>query len=117
MIISQTDSFIMSYLNIVVILSTIIVIIYRWIKRRYQYLQDLGFSCVKPSFPLGNLKGAGSEYHANEIFVKLYEELKGKGPACGVYFFLTPNVMITDLDLARDILIKDFDCFHNRGVC
>lgn len=33
-----------------------------------------------------------------------------------MFFFLTPNIIITDLDVIKDILIKNFDTFHNRGL-
>lgn len=106
----------MPWISIFILFSTLLLIIYRWVKNRYQFFDIHGFPSIRPNFPFGNLKGAGTEYHANEIFNQLYTKLKGKAPACGVYFFFTPNIMITDLELAKDILIRDFDCFHNRGV-
>lgn len=98
------------------ILLALIYLVYLWIKKRYSFFKEKNFPFVEPSFPFGNLKGAGREYHANELFQKFYTELKDKGPACGIYFFLTPNVMITDLDVIKDVLIRNFDNFHNRGL-
>jgi cytochrome P450 family 6 len=106
----------MSLVAIGILLLTLIYLIYRWIKKRYSFFEINKFPYVKPAFPFGNLKGAGTECHANELFDKLYTELKHKGPACGVYFFLTPNIMITDLDVIKDVLIRNFDNFHNRGL-
>ncbi|KAG5669762.1 hypothetical protein PVAND_000056 [Polypedilum vanderplanki] len=108
--------FAMAWSSISIIFVTLILLLYRWIKKRYSFFKINKFPYVEPTFPFGNLKGAGSKYHANELFQKLYIELKHQGPACGVYFFLTPNVMITDLDVIRDVLIKNFDNFHNRGL-
>lgn len=50
------------------------------------------------------------------MFQKLYTKFKGKSPVAGIFFFFSPNVMIIDLDVAKDVLIRDFDTFHNRGI-
>lgn len=34
----------------------------------------------------------------------------------GLYFYLQPVLLVTDLDLIRNILIKDFQHFQNRGL-
>jgi cytochrome P450 family 6 len=106
----------MALLTALALLFALIFLLYRWIKNRFAFFEINKFAYVKPSFPFGNLKGAGSEFHANELFEKLYNELKGKGPASGVFFFLKPNIMITDLDVIKDVLIRNFDNFRNRGL-
>lgn len=118
---SSNDQFIfgfceMAWTTVLTIIGSLIVVIYLWIKKRYSFFKEKGFPYKKPIFPFGNIKGVGQEFNATELFQKLYDELKGQGPACGVYFFITPNIMITDLDVIKDILIKNFDIFHNRGT-
>lgn len=34
----------------------------------------------------------------------------------GMYTFFKPNLVITDLDLVRTVLTKDFGSFHDRGM-
>lgn len=106
----------MALFTVLALLLALIFLLYRWIKNRFAFFEINKFAFVKPSFPFGNLKGAGSEFHANELFETLYNELKDKGPASGVFFFMKPNVMVTDLDVIKDILIRNFDTFRNRGL-
>ncbi|XP_055591549.1 probable cytochrome P450 6a14 [Uranotaenia lowii] len=42
--------------------------------------------------------------------------MKGEGTFFGMYFFLQPLIMVTDLDLVKTILIKDFNFFPNRAM-
>lgn len=36
--------------------------------------------------------------------------------AFGIYIFFKPNLIITDLDLIRTVLIKEFESFHDHGT-
>lgn len=38
------------------------------------------------------------------------------GPVAGVYIFIQRQVFIMDLDLIKQILVKDFNIFTNRGI-
>lgn len=42
--------------------------------------------------------------------------MKGNGPFCGLYFFHSPVVLATDLGFVKNVLIKDFSSFQERGV-
>lgn len=47
---------------------------------------------------------------------EFYEEFKHKSPVHGLYLYLLePVFVITDLDLVKMVLIRDFDYFRNRG--
>jgi cytochrome P450 family 6 len=50
-----------------------------------------------------------------EFFQKIYKITK-KEKFCGVYFSYRPALVFNDLELIKDILIKDFTSFHDRGV-
>lgn len=50
------------------------------------------------------------------MFSKFYFELKEKGKFGGAYFFTKPVFFVTDLDLLKTVLIKDFQYFHDRGM-
>lgn len=71
---------------------------------------------LQPAFPLGHLSGVSSKYSLNEILVRHYRELKGKGPIGGVFFLTSPTAMALDLDLLRNIFVKDFQHFYDRGA-
>lgn len=100
----------------IALLSAIVGAVYFYIRRKYSFFQENGFLHEKPEFPFGNLKGVGKKFHQVYKMKELYERFKGKAPAFGIYFFITPTVVITDLELVKNVLARDFDNFHNRGL-
>lgn len=52
----------------------------------------------------------------SQLFQKFYNELKGRGPFGGMYFFTNPTVLATDLDFVRNVLVKDFNYFVSGGL-
>ncbi|XP_055697211.1 cytochrome P450 6a9-like [Phlebotomus papatasi] len=100
---------------ILVTLVTLLVAGYLYVKKKFQYWEARGLPYVKPKFPFGILGGVGSTKHSSEVFTAAYQELKGRGPFGGVFFFTKPVVMPTDLDLLKNIFIKDFQYFYDRG--
>lgn len=101
------------FFGLIIILISIIIF---WVRQRYSFFEKNKFLHDKPTFPFGNLKGIGREFHPVQIVQRFYNKFKDKAPAFGLYFFLSHNVLITDLDVIKDILIKNFDTFHNRGL-
>ncbi|KAJ6635343.1 putative cytochrome P450 6a14 [Pseudolycoriella hygida] len=106
----------MSFTLTVTLLSIAVSALYFWIRRRFQFFKENGFPFERPTFPFGNLKGVGRNFHQVYKIKELYEKFKGKAPAFGIYFFVSPNVVVTDLELVKNVLVRDFDNFHNRGL-
>lgn len=100
----------------IALLSGVIALGYLWVRRKFSFFEENGYLHEKPTFPFGNLKGVGRDFHIVYKLKELYEKFKGKAPAFGMYFFLSPDVVITDLEVVKDVLIRDFDSFHNRGI-
>lgn len=100
----------------IALLSVIIGLIYFWILRSLWIFEVDGFLHEKPVFPSGNTKGVGKDYHLVHKELELYKKFKGKALAFGMYFFTTPHVVVTDLEIVKNVLVRDFDSFHNRGV-
>lgn len=100
--------------------STLLIIIslisacYLFIRRRYSYWRRLGVPYIKPIFPFGNLKDVGKKYHSCELLMNFYKENKHRGPFVGIFFFLSPVVLLTDLNLIKNVMSKDFSVFHER---
>lgn len=94
----------------------VITLIYFWIRKKFAYFEDNGFLFVKPEFPLGNLKGVGKDLHLLHRVTEYYKMFKGKAPAFGMFFATNPVVVITDLEIAKHVLVRDFDAFRNRGL-
>lgn len=86
-------------------------------KNSFNYWQSRNIPCLKPKAPFGNLEGVGEKYHVSFVIKKIYDEFKGRGfKLCGAYFFTRPIAIILDPDLAKDILVKDFNSFVDRNL-
>lgn len=88
---------------------------YLWLNKRMGYWRDRGVPYIQPWFPYGTLKIKGRQLHSGEVNKIYYNQMKGKTPLCGLFFNISPSVLITDINLVKQILIKDFQYFHDRG--
>ena len=101
---------------LIALVSAVASLIYFYIYKKFSFFDENGFLYEKPTFPMGNLKGVGRDFHLVYKIKELYVKFKGRAPAFGVYFFTSADVVITDLDIIKNVLVRDFDVFHNRGV-
>lgn len=106
----------MALFSIIAFLVVVISLIYFWIRKKFAYFEDNGFLFEKPVFPLGNLKGVGKEIHLVYRVSEYYKKFKAKAPAFGMFFSINPTVFITDLEIVKHVLVRDFDAFRNRGL-
>jgi len=94
------------------IIITLIVVIYFWLKKRNNYWNERGFLQPKSSSFLGVTKDKtpfqGLDDH--------YKNFKLKANAIGIYQFFVPSVFPIDPVLIKNILMKDFSHFHDRGM-
>ncbi|XP_050324929.1 cytochrome P450 6a2-like [Bactrocera neohumeralis] len=84
--------------------------------RRMNYWQERGIPHDKPSYLYGSFRGLTKLYGFSDILRSMYQRYKHTGPFCGYYFFQRPAVMVLDTELVRNILIKDFSNFSDRGL-
>lgn len=101
---------------VVTVLPILLGFAWLFVRRKYSYWSDRNVPFVKPTFPHGNIKGLGKTIHISKLMQRFYNELKGRASFGGLFFFLRPVVLVTDLDLAKNILIKDFTSFQDRGL-
>jgi cytochrome P450 family 6 len=99
-----------------VLLLAVLSLSYLWVKRRFNFWRDKGFQQAEGSFPFGSMKGLGSEITFAECLDQHYQRFKGKGPAVGFYSFLTPQIFVSEPELVKDVLVKEFQYFHDRGL-
>ncbi|EDV35775.1 uncharacterized protein Dana_GF12300 [Drosophila ananassae] len=101
-------------LSLVVIVLSLIIFAAR---RRHGYWRRRGIPHDVPNPLFGNIKDWPSQRHIATIFKDYYEKYKGSGyPFAGFFFFFTRTAVLTDLDLVKRVMIKDFNHFENRGV-
>jgi cytochrome P450 family 6 len=93
--------------------------VYFFFKRKYAFWKELCVPYVKAKPPFGNLKGLGRKHHFGELLKTHYDALKAKSKRFGfggIYSFISPTVLVTDLDFVRRVLVDDFEYFQNRGL-
>lgn len=106
----------MAVIVFVSLLVTVCALFAYYVRHLFSYWERMGVPCVKPLIPFGNFKGLGRQYFQGEITQKLYKEMKGSGPFCGVYLFHVPLALALDLEFVKNVLIKDFQYFQDRGM-
>lgn len=81
----------------------------------FQYWKHRNIPYLPPKFPFGNISFRRPMHLVyQEIYNKITHELKL--PFCGVYAVTTPQLILTDQELIKHVLIKDFDVFTDRGI-
>ncbi|XP_068249608.1 cytochrome P450 3A31-like [Palaemon carinicauda] len=102
-----------------ILLTVVLILLSYWLWKRHLRFQkfiELGIPGPTPHWFLGHLLEVNyREGRVDPIQVK-EQWLKKYGKVVGYFNGLIPNVLIADLDLLRQILIKDFTTFTNRAL-
>lgn len=108
----------MAYISVLLgLLLPAVGLLYYYAKQVYRYWSDRNVPQLEAAFPLGNMKNVGTKIHMNDVMDVAYRKGKSLGTvACGMYFMVSPTLIVTDLDFAKRILVKDFSSFHDRGL-
>ncbi|XP_063698178.1 uncharacterized protein LOC134829111 [Culicoides brevitarsis] len=97
-------------------IAAICVAIYYFIfKWRYKHWERHSIKYVEPKFPFGTVS-YGGELHWGQIALRDYLKYKNDGPIYGGFQCLKPLIYVNDKTLAKNILIKDFNIFYDRGI-
>lgn len=82
---------------------------------RFKYWKRLGVLSSIPTFPFGNID-CGSIQLAFRV-QELYQQFKNNTfPFFGIYFLHQPWAVLTDLELIKNVLVRDFKFFQDRGL-
>lgn len=99
-----------------IILISVLTIGYFYITRQYSYWEKKGVPFKRPHFLLGSFADMiMNRLSMSEMMVELYKDLKGERFG-GIWQIFTPSLLIIDPELIRDIMVKDFDIWPDRGV-
>jgi cytochrome P450 family 6 len=98
-----------------IFLLTLATVLYFFITKNFKFWSSHGFQSPPISVPFGHLKGIGTKEATCNLFNEFYQEFKNKTPAIGIYFFFSPVLMVLDLELIKNIFIREFSSFHDRG--
>ncbi|GAB1859006.1 Probable cytochrome P450 6a14 [Camponotus japonicus] len=94
-----------------------LIIVYTYYKYvLFNYWRKRNIFYIEPVVPTGNIGAlVTKKISIAEFFHDIYIKYK-EHRAFGIYSFFKPNLIITDPDLIRIVLTKEFKNFHDRGV-
>lgn len=91
-------------------------VIYLWFKWKFTHWVKKGVPGPAPAFPAGNITNVFTKREQFfQPFVENYVKYK-KYPFIGMYTLYNPVILVNDLHLARNILIRDFNHFEAHGT-
>jgi len=93
------------------ILTAIFISLYFYFNRNFKFWQKLGIPYVTPKPFFGNLKDCVfQKVSMGEHLQHIYEEHSEK-PYVGIFSFDKPSLLIRDVELVKNILVKDSQSF------
>ncbi|XP_037292329.1 cytochrome P450 6B2-like isoform X1 [Manduca sexta] len=103
------------YLAVGVVLTTTLAL-YAYFTRTFNYWKSKNVVGPKPVAFFGNLKeSALRRKNIGVVFQEFYEQFPNE-KVVGMYRMTTPCLLLRDLDIIKQIMIKDFDVFIDRGI-
>lgn len=91
-------------------------VFYIYVKSVYRYFEQRGIPYDKPIFPFGSFTNA---VNRNTSLSSLYAEIYRKNAQhkiVGLFSFWKKQILIRDPEIIKNIMIKDFDIFQDRGT-
>ncbi|XP_037949037.1 cytochrome P450 6a2-like [Teleopsis dalmanni] len=86
-----------------------------FVRRKFNYWKDRGIPYDEPHPIYGSFRNFRKNCIIQDVHFALYKKFKGVAPFVGIFFFQRPTAYILDRQLAKNILIKDFPVFADRG--
>lgn len=92
-------------------------LLYAYVKYTYSYWDRKGIkTAADVNYLVGHFKPLFTQTkHISEHTKSIYQEAIGE-PFVGIYGFFRPILMVRSPELIRNVLIKDFSNFADRGV-
>lgn len=91
--------------------------VYSYLKFKFtskNYWKKLKIPYIEPMFIFGNTLKSNFTESLGEIIKNIYLENKEK-PLLGIWVHRRPFLLVQDVDLIKNMLVKDFQHFHDRG--
>lgn len=106
----------MDYFQLVCVIGAVLLAFYYYYTSTFDYWKIRGILGPQPTVFIGNFKDILlRRVSLADKLREFYEEYK-KEPMFGIFEGTTPILVIKDLELVKDVLIKDFPLFVNRGL-
>ncbi|XP_043265139.1 probable cytochrome P450 6a14 [Colletes gigas] len=93
-----------------------ILTLYYYYTSTYDFWKKRGIPGPQPLIIFGNFGSLISKRISFSSYIKtIYEKYKHE-PVCGIFQGSTPILIVNDLNLSKDVLIRDFSLFAHRGI-
>jgi cytochrome P450 family 6 len=102
-------------LDVGALTACVIAVIYVYFKWSFTYWKKRDVPYIAPSFPFGNFSDTVlSRKSIGLTFVDLYKKLDGEKFG-GTFTFTQPGFIFRDPEIIKNVLVKDFNHFQDRG--
>ncbi|KAF5299148.1 hypothetical protein FQA39_LY02321 [Lamprigera yunnana] len=102
--------------NLVIVLVLVLCLIVAYFKYSCNYWIRNGIPQLRPSFPFGNVRKVFlRQQMLGDRIKEIYNTMKSH-TCVGIYVFNQPVLIPLSPELIKNILTKDFQCFHDRGI-
>lgn len=105
-------------LDALLIFTVLVLLLFNYIIKSYSFWSRIGVYGKTPKFPFGSIEDVILKKKSNlNFWTDAYNDLKKKDKKFGgFYTFQNPVLLITDPELIKIMLVKDFDHFYDRGT-
>jgi cytochrome P450 family 6 len=102
-------------LDVGVAIACLLAAVYVYLKTSFSYWKKRKAPYIEPTFPFGNFRDLiFLRKTLGRVYADHYKKLDGE-KCGGIYMFLKPAFIFRDPDIIKDVLVKDFTSFHDRG--
>lgn len=103
------------YFQILIAFVAIFLTLYYYFTLNFNFWKNRNVIAPKPIPFFGNTKDVIlRKIEISNFIAKLYKKYDNEA-MFGIFFGSSPNLVLRDLDLIKDVLIKDFSTFDERG--
>lgn len=97
-------------------IAALILALYYFLTSTFDFWKSRGVRGPRPIPGFGNIKDVIlTRISAGDYLMEVYNDYKDE-QLIGIFASRTPILVVKDLDLIRDVLIKDFSKFADRGL-
>lgn len=104
-----------TYLEIICGIATVLLAVYYYFTSTYNFWKNRGVPGPEPIVGFGNAFNMLIGRTSFQKFLRKLNQMYENEPLVGIFLKQTPILVIQNADLAKDVLIKDFHVFTNRG--
>ncbi|XP_023712683.1 probable cytochrome P450 6a14 [Cryptotermes secundus] len=103
-------------LTVCAAVTCLLTMVYIYFKKSFSYWKERKVPYIEPTFPFGNFRNLMFvRKPLGHMFADLYKKLDGEKYG-GTYIFTKPGFIFRDPEIIKNVLVKDFSSFHDRGI-